>query len=65
MLNALRLKQGVDITLYTERTGQQLDGIRDKLTLAMDKGLLSTQPHRLQATALGWRFLNDLQSLFL
>ena len=65
MLNALRLREGVDVALYTERTGQHLDSIRGKLLHAMDKGLLSLNPGRLQATPLGWRFLNDLQSLFL
>jgi len=65
MLNALRLREGVDVKLYTERTGQQIDSIRSKLERAMDRGLLSSSPGRFQATALGWRFLNDLQSLFL
>jgi len=65
MLNVLRLREGVDVKLYTERTGQQIDSIRSKLERAMDRGLLSSSPGRFQATALGWRFLNDLQSLFL
>jgi len=51
--------------LYTERTGQSLQEIDTMLKLAMDKGLLKSSSGKLQATALGWRFLNDLQALFL
>jgi len=65
MLNALRLKDGVPSKLYTERTGQSLQEIDTMLKLAMDKGLLKSSSGKLQATALGWRFLNDLQALFL
>ncbi|CFN79574.1 porphyrin oxidoreductase [Bordetella pertussis] len=32
---------------------------------ATRRGLLDADPTRLRATALGWRFLNDLQEMFL
>ena len=35
------------------------------LLLATQKGLLHEDPLRLQATEVGWRFLNELQALFL
>ena len=65
MLNALRLKTGVPSTLYTERTGQSLAVVTPALQKAMDRGLLSTDPLRIKATEQGWRFLNDLQAIFL
>ncbi len=65
MLNALRLERGVASTLYTERCGLPIASMNKALLLATQKGLLVDDPLRLQATELGWRFLNELQALFL
>ena len=65
MLNALRLRQGVSASLYTERTGQPLATLTKALQRAHDQGLLVSDPTRLQASDRGWRFLNELQALFL
>lgn len=65
MLNALRLCEGVPITLFAERTGMPLSQIEREVQHAQQRGLLEPNPDRLQATALGLRFLNDLQMLFL
>lgn len=65
MLNALRLKDGVAATLFNERTGLSLAAIAHQLEAASSKGLLDADPTRLRATPLGWRFLNDLQEMFL
>jgi oxygen-independent coproporphyrinogen-3 oxidase len=65
MLNALRLEKGVASTLYTERCGLPIASMNKALLLATQKGLLVDDPLRLQATELGWRFLNELQALFL
>ncbi len=65
MLNALRLEEGVAATLYTERCGLPLASMNQALQLATQRGLLLENPLRLQATDLGWRFLNELQALFL
>lgn len=65
MLNALRLRQGVPGSLYTERTGQPLATLTKALRRAHDRGLLTADPTRLQASDRGWRFLNELQALFL
>lgn len=65
MLNALRLEEGVAATLYTERCGLPLASMNKALQLATQRGLLLENPLRLQATDLGWRFLNELQALFL
>lgn len=65
MLNVLRLRAGVPATLYTDRCGLDVTTISTALSKATDKGLLSTDPTRFQATPQGWRFLNELQALFL
>jgi oxygen-independent coproporphyrinogen-3 oxidase len=65
MLNALRLKEGVPLDLFYERTGLGYADIANKLALARQKKLLTADPSRLQATETGWRFLNELQTIFL
>ncbi len=65
MLNALRLKQGVSAASFEERTGLSLAAILPVVNRAVAKGLLQSDPSRIQATPLGWRFLNDLQAMFL
>lgn len=65
MLNALRLRQGVPSSSFTERTGLSLAAIMPSIDAAVDKGLLLADPARLQASPLGWRFLNDLLAEFL
>jgi putative oxygen-independent coproporphyrinogen III oxidase len=65
MLNALRLTDGVPASLFAERTGYPLSLVASALDTATRKGLLETDPTRLKPTALGRRFLNDLQALFL
>lgn len=65
MLNALRLTEGVPAALFTERTGLPVAAIRRFVDAAVDRGLLDPDPTRLRASALGARFLNDLQQLFL
>uniref|UniRef100_UPI003340DAC9 radical SAM family heme chaperone HemW n=1 Tax=Castellaniella defragrans TaxID=75697 RepID=UPI003340DAC9 len=65
MLNALRLKEGVEGGLFIERTGLSLLSIQPALRRAAERGLLEPGFERICATALGWRFLNDLQMEFL
>ena len=65
MLNALRLREGVALNLFNERTGLSYGDIAERLALARQKKLLTADPSRLQATDTGWRFLNELQSIFL
>ena len=64
MMNALRLHEGVDARLYSERTGQSLDDISKPLQLARHKGLLDARTDRLKPTPTGRLFLNDLLELF-
>ncbi len=65
MLNALRLTDGVPATLFAERTGYPLALVQRELAAAQARGLLERDPVSIRPTALGRRFLNDLQALFL
>ena len=65
MLNASRLTEGFDVRLFSERTGLGLNGIEQGLNLAESKGLIERDHKRIRPTALGQRFLNDLQQIFL
>ena len=65
MLNALRLTDGVPVALFAERTGFPLTILRKELDEAERRGLLARDHERIRPTALGRRFLNDLQALFL
>jgi putative oxygen-independent coproporphyrinogen III oxidase len=65
MLNALRLKEGFDLAMFSERTGLALTAIQRPLDAAEAKGLLQRDLHRAWPTERGFDFLNDLQALFL
>ena len=65
MLNALRLKEGFDESLFSNRTGGSITSIHDKLNQAKDLELLKQRGSQLQPTQKGFDFLNDLQALFL
>jgi oxygen-independent coproporphyrinogen-3 oxidase len=65
MLNALRLNDGFPVRLFTERTGMPSSQIEPALRQAQQRGLLGEADGVLAPTALGRRFLSDLQALFL
>jgi len=65
MLNALRLTEGFDPNLFGERTGMGIGAITQALNEAESKGLLYRDHKLIRPTALGQRFLNDLQEMFL
>ena len=65
MLNSLRLNNGFDVNLFTERTGLALSSIDAMAAEAEDKGLLYRDHKIIKPTELGRRFLNDLQQIFL
>jgi oxygen-independent coproporphyrinogen-3 oxidase len=64
-MNALRLTNGVDAQLFTERTGVPLAQLDSARREAEQKGLLQVEPQRLVATPRGQLFLNDLLQYFL
>ncbi|WP_028358119.1 radical SAM family heme chaperone HemW [Brackiella oedipodis] len=65
MLNVLRLKQGVGASLFVERTGLSPLVLRPGIKQAVQKGLMLDDATRFACTDLGWRFLNEVQMLFL
>ena len=65
MLNALRLPAGVPSNSFIERTGVPLSAIESELNEAERRGLLMRDHQTLAPTALGLRFLSDLQAMFL
>lgn len=65
LMNALRLTDGVDATLFSQRTGLPLEQLKAARREAEQKGLLQVEPTRLVATARGQLFLNDLLQYFL
>ena len=62
LMNALRLHDGVEHSLFPERTGQELAVMEKGLKEAISKGLL--EETRLQPTQQGRLFLNDLLEIF-
>lgn len=65
VLNALRLREGVPLSLFAERTGLPLSALQKGREKGLQQGLLLDDPTRLQASAKGFDFLSDLQALFL
>ncbi|GAB4115246.1 MAG: radical SAM family heme chaperone HemW [Wenzhouxiangellaceae bacterium] len=64
-LNALRLRDGVDLALFRQRTGLTMNWLQQPLDEAQQRGLVWIDGDDLHITDLGWRFLNDLQAIFL
>ncbi len=65
MLNALRLKDGVALQDFMDRTGLPLSSIEPALREGEQRGLLLREAGRVAPTTRGLDFLSDLQSLFL
>ncbi len=65
MLNALRLRDGVPRSLFTARTGLPWSAVAGTVATLVDEELLTVADGRLRATALGWRFLDDVVARFL
>jgi oxygen-independent coproporphyrinogen-3 oxidase len=66
MLNALRLRDGFEESMFVERTGLDVDFLLEVAANALAEGLIRRSNEGLwEPTALGRRFLNDLQAEFL
>jgi oxygen-independent coproporphyrinogen-3 oxidase len=65
MLNLLRLTEGFEVPLFSERTGLPISAAEPALAAAEAKGLIARDHRRIVPTERGRRFLNDLQLLFL
>ena len=64
-LNQLRLKNGVYFDDFSARTGLPWHVVEARVQQAVDKGLLESVQKRIKPTVLGWKFVNDIQQLFL
>jgi oxygen-independent coproporphyrinogen-3 oxidase len=66
MINALRLPGGFTETDFTARTGLSSDDLAAAMRRPLAKELVERiEPDTWRPSALGWRFLNDLQTEFL
>jgi putative oxygen-independent coproporphyrinogen III oxidase len=64
-LNQLRLRGGVSKAQFEPRTGVAWEVVSRRVQQAIEKGLLKDENGLLSPTALGWRFNNEIQALFL
>ena len=66
MLNALRLQDGFDLSLFELRTGLPLSKIEGEIKIMKQKGWATiSKDQRLNLTTQGQHYLNDVVSLFL
>ena len=63
-MNAFRLNQPIPKALFEQRTGLALDVLRDPISAALNKGLVTESPTHWQTTPQGQLFLNELLQLF-
>lgn len=65
MMNALRLIDGVEMELFTQRTMLELAVTSASISQAQETGLLLQDNNRIQASTTGLNYLNNLLELFL
>jgi oxygen-independent coproporphyrinogen-3 oxidase len=65
MLNALRLKNGVELSRFAERCGLPLALLEPGLLQAQRRGLVERSLSHVKPSDRGFDFLSDLQALFL
>ena len=64
MMNALRLKEGVDATLFEERTALSREIVGQSLEEQRRRGLMEEDTTKLKATARGYQYLDSLIEAF-
>lgn len=65
MMNALRLKNGVPIDYFEQRTGLAWADLLTQIQPALNKQWLTLDTQHIKCTDLGFNYLNDVLSLFL
>jgi oxygen-independent coproporphyrinogen-3 oxidase len=65
MMNALRLNNGFEKKLFSERTGLPWETIAVRLTEASKQGLIKEDLQYIKPSLTGQRYLNNLLELFL
>ena len=64
-LNALRLREGFELALFTDRTGLPAAAVGAAVERARAHGLVACDATRVWPTPRGFDFLSDLQAMFL
>jgi putative oxygen-independent coproporphyrinogen III oxidase len=64
-LNQLRLREGITPAHFSSRTGLDWDEAKSGVEMAIESGWLEVKGQRIMHTEKGWRFVNDIQALFL
>ncbi|MDH5183933.1 MAG: oxygen-independent coproporphyrinogen III oxidase-like protein, partial [Gammaproteobacteria bacterium] len=65
LMNALRLIDGVEAELFTQRTMLELAVASEAISQAQETGLLMQDNRRIQASTTGLNYLNNLLEYFL
>ncbi len=65
MMNALRLSNGFEKSLFQIRTGLPWEAISMRVAEAVKKGLITEDLQKITPTSLGQRYLNNLLEIFL
>jgi oxygen-independent coproporphyrinogen-3 oxidase len=65
MMNALRLNNGFETRLFSERTGIPWEAMSMRLAEASNKDLITINHDWIQPTLRGRRYLNELLQIFL
>ncbi len=60
MLNALRLKNGIDVNMFRQRTGLRMKAAADALAPPIAQGLLQISGNRIRCTEKGYPFINEI-----
>lgn len=64
-LNQLRLRDGLAMDDFSARTGLPWSVVESRVHQAMNRGLLEICDRHIKPTTLGWKFVNDIQQIFL
>lgn len=65
MMNALRLTQGIERTLFQSRTGLAIDSLHSRFNTLEKQGLLRPDPDMIHLTPKGTAFLNSVLEQFM
>ena len=65
-MNALRLRSGVPLSYFPDRTGLAVEKLLTNASEAIDKGwLIDPEDGRFATSALGYRFLDSVVATFI
>ncbi len=64
LMNALRLNQGFELSMYSQRTGLSATTLEPQLSACIDEGLLERKEMTIRCTVKGRNFLDDVLSRF-